>query len=121
MLKHCSKNKRESKKKKITIRPSLNINAKKTRPSMRSNKRPNESEKKKRGKKKMWKFVDITAIHRKLGDSLCASLPGFHAFSGCDTTSGFPGKGKKILVVTPKSILAQFQHPCLFAYLLAHS
>ena len=40
MLKHCSRSKRESKRKKITIRLLLNISAKKTRLSMRSNKRP---------------------------------------------------------------------------------
>lgn len=48
MLKHCSRSKRESKRKRITIRPSLNISAKKTRLSMRSNKRPKGWEKKKK-------------------------------------------------------------------------
>ena len=47
------------------------------------------------GKKKLWKFVDIGAICAKLGNALSAALPGFCAFYGCDTTSGFPVKGKK--------------------------
>jgi hypothetical protein len=28
-------------------------------------------------------------------NSLAASLPGFHAFTGCDTTGHFAGKGKE--------------------------
>ena len=46
-------------------------------------------------KKIKWKFVDIASIKRQLGPDICDALPGFHAFSGCDTTSGFNGKGKK--------------------------
>ena len=44
--------------------------------------------------KSKWKFLDIGAISRKLGPSLSKSLLGFHAFSGCDTVSGFSGKRK---------------------------
>ena len=39
--------------------------------------------------------MDIGAICAKLGNALSAALPGFCAFYGCDTTSGFPVKGKK--------------------------
>ena len=52
-------------------------------------------------KKKLWTFVDISSIHRKLDASLSRALPGFHAFSGCDTTSGFLGKGKKTFCKEP--------------------
>ena len=45
--------------------------------------------------KKKWKFVDIRSIQHQLGSDICQALPGFHAFSGCDTTSGFVGKTKK--------------------------
>jgi hypothetical protein len=44
---------------------------------------------------KRWKYIDIPAICRKLGEDVCKALPGMHAFSGCDTTSSFCGKGKK--------------------------
>lgn len=40
-------------------------------------------------------LVDIFAIAFILGPVLCAALPGFHAVSGCDTTSYFKGVGKK--------------------------
>ena len=45
-------------------------------------------------KKKKWKFVDIPSVQRQLGLDICEALPGFHSFSGCDTTSGFVGKSK---------------------------
>ena len=31
-----------------------------------------------------------------LGSELCRSLPGIHAFTGCDSVSAFSGKGKVI-------------------------
>ena len=37
----------------------------------------------------------INAICESLGEPQSRSLPVFHAFSGCDTTSAFNGKGKK--------------------------
>lgn len=40
-------------------------------------------------------FLDIPAIVQKAGVDLCDALPGLHAFTGCDTTSSFSGKGKK--------------------------
>ena len=30
-----------------------------------------------------------------LGEKMCSSLPGFHAITGCDTTSSLAGFGKK--------------------------
>lgn len=41
------------------------------------------------------RFVDINAVARKVGLSVCKALPGLHAFTGSDTTSAFSGKGKK--------------------------
>ena len=40
--------------------------------------------------------IHINTICTNLGDSKANGLPGFHAFSGCDTTSQFHGKGKKL-------------------------
>ena len=40
-------------------------------------------------------FLDIPAVVQKAGVQLCDALPGLHAFTGCDTTSSFAGKGKK--------------------------
>ena len=31
----------------------------------------------------------------KLGPEMCEALPGLHAFTGCDSTSAFSGKGKR--------------------------
>ena len=40
-------------------------------------------------------FISINRICTSLGEQKSRSLPAFHAFSGCDTTSAFNGKGKK--------------------------
>ena len=39
--------------------------------------------------------MSLTAIAEQFGEDQCAALPGLHAFTGCDTTSAFSGKGKK--------------------------
>ena len=41
------------------------------------------------------KLFHINTICETLGEQRSKSLPIFHAFSGCDTTSSFNGKGKK--------------------------
>ena len=41
-----------------------------------------------------FKFISINKICASLGEK-SRSLPVFHAFSGCDTTSAFNGKGKR--------------------------
>ena len=41
------------------------------------------------------RFLDINAIASKLTREKCVALPFFHAFTGCDTTSYFCGRGKK--------------------------
>ncbi len=40
------------------------------------------------------RYICITDIAQTLGPQLCASLPAFHAYSGCDYTSAFARKGK---------------------------
>ena len=40
-------------------------------------------------------YYDISLICQTLGDQKSRALPFFHAFTGCNTTSQFLGKGKK--------------------------
>jgi len=40
------------------------------------------------------KYIDISRVVERVGASVCRSLPGFHAFTGCDTVSAFAGRGK---------------------------
>lgn len=40
------------------------------------------------------RYISITNIYEVLGSRICAALPGFHAFTGCDYTSSFVRKGK---------------------------
>ncbi|XP_053595716.1 uncharacterized protein LOC128667953 [Microplitis demolitor] len=46
--------------------------------------------------------INVTKLHMELGPSLCTSLPGFHALTGCDYNPSFFQKGKirpyKILI-----------------------
>ncbi len=44
---------------------------------------------------KHFRYLHINKICQNLGASLCQALLFYHAFSGCDTTSQFYGKGKK--------------------------
>ena len=48
----------------------------------------------KRGTQNRTRFVVITDIFTNLGSDLFQSLPGIHAFAGCDSVSAFAGKGK---------------------------
>ena len=48
----------------------------------------------KRGTQNRTRFVDITKLGAALGDKICKSLIGLHAFTGCDTVSAFHGRGK---------------------------
>lgn len=41
------------------------------------------------------RYVDVTKIYEQLGASLCRSLPGFHAFTGCNYNPVFLRKGNK--------------------------
>ena len=40
------------------------------------------------------RHISVNQLHTTLGDALCKALPAFHAFTGCDYTSSFSGKGK---------------------------
>ena len=50
------------------------------------------------GKGKTLRYLDATHMARKLGNDKCDALPAFHALTGCDTTSGFAGTGKRTVV-----------------------
>lgn len=41
------------------------------------------------------RYIDVSSLAKKLGESLCRSLPGFHSFTGCDFSPAFSRKGKK--------------------------
>ena len=47
------------------------------------------------GPKDRRRLVHLSRLAHALGTEICNSLPGYHAFTGCDTTSAFYGKGKK--------------------------
>ncbi|CAG5019593.1 unnamed protein product [Parnassius apollo] len=51
------------------------------------------------------RYVDLTKIHAELGESICRSLPGFHAITGCDCNPAFFRKGK----LKPYKILKKHQ------------
>ena len=40
------------------------------------------------------KYIDVSRVVESIGANICRSLPGFHAFTGCDTVSAFAGRGK---------------------------
>ncbi|KAG0727945.1 hypothetical protein GWK47_003897 [Chionoecetes opilio] len=46
------------------------------------------------GTKNRTRFLDITTLSRTLGGSVCDSLIGMHAFTGCDTVSAFVAGGR---------------------------
>ena len=48
------------------------------------------------GTGKSFKYYFINDICKYLGREMSRALPFFHAFTGCDTTSQFFGKGKRI-------------------------
>src|SRR5699024_301937 len=41
------------------------------------------------------RVINVSKLYERLGESLCASLPGFHALTGCDYNPAFYRKGKK--------------------------
>lgn len=40
------------------------------------------------------RVVNLSDVAAKLGQTICDSLPGYHAFTGCDTVSSFARRGK---------------------------
>jgi len=47
------------------------------------------------GVKDLHRFIPVHDIAHALGEKMCSSLPGFHAITGCDSTSSLAGIGKK--------------------------
>ena len=43
------------------------------------------------------KYLDVSRIVEQIGASTCRSLPGFYAFTGCDTGRAFQGQGKVLV------------------------
>lgn len=41
------------------------------------------------------RYINLSNLYSTLGPDLCRALPAFHAFTGCDYTAAFYGKGKK--------------------------
>ncbi|KAL9983185.1 hypothetical protein ACROYT_G005321 [Oculina patagonica] len=52
---------------------------------------------------KHFQNIHVNSVCGKLGKELSQSFPAFHAFSSCDTTSSFCGKGKKTALQTWRS------------------
>ena len=51
------------------------------------------------------RFIEIDALHQKLGNDVCRSLLGFHALTGCDYTASFSRRGKvKPLKIIKKNL-----------------
>ena len=48
------------------------------------------------GTGKSFRYLNVSAIANMLGTEKCDTLPAFHALTGCDTTSCFASKGKRI-------------------------
>ncbi len=46
------------------------------------------------GTKQRIRYVDLTAIGKELKEDVCSGLPGYHAFTGSDSTSALVGRGK---------------------------
>ncbi|CAC5360780.1 unnamed protein product [Mytilus coruscus] len=40
------------------------------------------------------RLLNVQSMCAKLGENVCRALPGFHAFTGCDSVSALSGKGK---------------------------
>ena len=47
------------------------------------------------GTKHRRRYISLSAVAERLGTDVCRALPGFHAFTRCDSTSAFSGRGKK--------------------------
>ena len=48
-------------------------------------------------------YIAVPQIVAKMNPRQCLALPGFHAFTGCDTVSAFAGRGKRTAWETWKS------------------
>ena len=72
------------------------------------------------GAGKAFTYFHINSICHSLGENKSLALPVFHSFTGCDTTSGFFGKGKKLAWETWKcypDVTEAFTHMALNPYI----
>ena len=53
-------------------------------------------------------FIDVNQLLRKLGNTLCRALPGYHAFMGYDYAAALYRKGKVRPFKTLENNLAVF-------------
>ena len=47
------------------------------------------------GTRECRRYISLSSVAARLGNGVCQALPGLHAFTGCDSTSAFSGRGKK--------------------------
>ena len=50
------------------------------------------------GRGKDIREIDVTAAYEAVGSEIASAILGFHAFSGCDFTSKFNNKSKKVML-----------------------
>ena len=64
------------------------------------------------GSGKHQQTINLGMIYHALGPKQCLSMPVFHALTGCDTTSAFRNKGKRMCVATlkKKPVVIGFTH-----------
>ena len=48
------------------------------------------------GTKQRRRYINMSAVSTRLGPGICQALPGFHALTGCVSTSAFVGRGKAL-------------------------
>ena len=59
---------------------------------------------------KAFTYLNINSICHSLGEDKSLALPLFHSYTGCDTTFGFLGKGKKLAWETWKCDTSFYTH-----------
>ena len=47
------------------------------------------------GTKERRRYISLSSVAARLGNGVCQALPDLHAFTGCDSTSAFSGRGKR--------------------------
>jgi hypothetical protein len=64
-----------------------------------------------------YRLMPTHEIARTIGPERAVALPAFNAFTGCDTTSSFLGRGKKKLLGRPGNYFQMLQ-VCSNAFLI---
>ena len=54
------------------------------------------------GTKERRRYISLSSVAARLGNGVCQALPGLHAFTGCDSTDAFSGRGKKAAFLAGK-------------------